>query len=108
MKVSELKLDRWFKNRLKTIMDHNDFEEEWLTVKTCSEQDKWTPCDLIAREYLNNGGGSSKGFLGITPKECIRCYDYMKEHKDYLVENDLVSEKAWNNSGFPLWNSYDF
>lgn len=108
MKINELKLAKWFQNRLNTIMVHNHFEEEWLTVDVCEKEGKWTPCDLIAREYLNNGGGSSKGFLGITPSECCKCYDYMKEHKDYLVENDLVNEKAWNNSGFPLWNNYNF
>ena len=101
-------IKKWFLNRLKTIMEHNEYEQEWLTESVCNEHEKWTPCDLIAREYLNNGCGSSKGFLGITPSECRKCYDYMKEHKDYLVENDLVNEKAWNNSGFPLWSNYNF
>ena len=108
MKVDELNLAKWFKNRLRTIMTHNGYMEDMLDVDTCEEQNKWTPIDLIAREYLNNGGGSAKGFLGITPSECCKCYDYICENKDYIVANRLVSEKAWNNSGFPLWSEYDY
>ena len=108
MKVDELNLAKWFKNRLRTIMTHNGYMEDMLDVDTCEEQNKWTPIDLIAREYLNNGGGSAKGFLGITPSECCKCYDYICENKDYIVANHLVSEKAWNNSGFPLWSEYDY
>ena len=108
MKVNELELEKWFQNRLETIMNHNNYQEEWLTVSACEKQDKWTPIDLIAREYLNNGGGSAKGFLGITPSECRKCYNYICENKEYIVSNELVSEKAWNNFGFSLWNNYRY
>ena len=98
----------WFKNRLKKIMEYNNYDETWLTCEECNKVDKWTPCDLIVREYLNNGGGSAKGFLGITPSECKKCYDYMREIKQELIENDMVNKSAWNNSGFLLWTNYDF
>ena len=101
-------LKKWFLNRLHTIMKHNDYSEEMLTTSVCNAKDKWTPCDLIAREYLNNGGGSSKGFLGIPCSECKKCYEYMCENRLELVELDYVNEKAWNNSGFPLWSNYNF
>ena len=109
MKIEDLKLARWFKNRLKTIVKHNNQEEDKdITFEACNAKGLWTPCDLIAREELNNGSGSAEGFLGITPSENRKCYDYMKQNKDYLVEQHLVSEKAWNNSGFPLWSDYNF
>ena len=108
MKVEELKLARWFKNRLKTIMKHYGYGEEQITAKECDKTNNWTPCDLIAREYLNNGGGSARGFLGISPSECVRCYDYMCENNDYLIMNDLVNERATNNSGFTLWTNWNF
>ena len=101
-------LKKWFMNRLHTIMEHNDYEEDWLDVETCDANGKWTPCDLIAREYLNNGGGSAKGFLGITRSTCITCYDYMQEVKDELIQLNMISKEAWNNSGFPLWHDYNF
>ena len=101
-------MKKWFLNRLKTIMNHNEYKEDWLTTEKCTPEDKWTPCDLIAREYLNNGGGSAKGFLGILPSECKRCYYYMCEIKQELIDSDMINEKAWNNFGFPLWNNYNF
>lgn len=108
MKVEEINLAKWFKNRIRTIMEHNHYTEEMVCSKECEEKDKWTPCDLIAREYLNNGGGSAKGFLGLMPSECIKCYHYMEENREYLINANLISEKAWNNFGFPLWNNWNF
>lgn len=108
MKIEDLELENWFKKKLKKVVEHNEYDEDTLTEEECDKIDKWTPCDLIAREELNNGGGSAKGFLGITPNDCNKCYDYMKENKDYFVKNHLVSKKAWNNSHFPLWDNYDF
>ena len=79
-----------------------------ITSQECEKQHLWSPCDLIAREYLNNGGGSAKGFLGISRSECIKCYNYMRSIKDILIKNDLISEEAWNNHGFKLWSNYNF
>lgn len=101
-------MKKWFENRLKTIMEHNNYASDMLTVEKCEVKGKWTPCDLIAREYLNNGGGSSKGFLGITRAECIKCYRYMQEIKEELLTKNMISEVAWNNSGCPLWYNYNF
>ena len=97
-----------FENTLKKIMEHNDYPEGAITVKICNELEKWTPCDLIAREYLNNGGGSAKGFLGILPYQCVNAYKYMCEIKEELIEKDMINKKAWNNFGFPLWDNYEF
>ena len=98
----------WFRNRLKKIMEHNEYPEDCLTVTNCLTIDNWSPCDLIAREELNNGGGSAGGFLGITPTECHKCYYFMKENKQLFIDKDLISKTAWNNSGFQLWDNYDF
>ena len=101
-------IKKWFMNRLATIMKHNGYKDNMLTVEECEKRGKWTPCDLIAREYLNNGGGSSKGFLGLSTSECIKCYHYMCEVKQEMIQLHMVSEKAWNSSGFPLWNNHNF
>ena len=101
-------MEKWFKNTLKKIMVHNDYENDWTTVTACDKQGKWTPCDLIAREYLNNGGGSAKGFLGISTKQCIKCYTYMRDIKEELIANNLINKSGYNNWGFNLWNNYDF
>lgn len=101
-------IKKWFLNRLNTIMEHNDYPKDCITVEKCNAIDRWTPADLIAREYLNNGGGSAKGFLGISRAECIKCYDYMCEIKEELIKLDLISEEAYNNSGFRLWSNYNF
>jgi len=101
-------MEKWFVDKLHTIMKHNNYNEDAIDVENCDKQGVWTPCDLIAREYLNNGGGSSQGFLGITPSECIECYDYMKTIKQELIDKNMISETAWNNSHFTLWKNYDF
>lgn len=97
-----------FENTVKKVMEHNDYKPSWTTATACDAEKKWSPCDLIAREYLNNGGGSAQGFLGIGTQVCINAYKYMCAHKQELIEQDLISKKAWNNWGFPLWNDYNF
>ena len=101
-------IKKWFLNRLNTIMEHNDYPADYLTTDKCDTINKWTPADLIAREYLNNGGGSAEGFLGISRAECIKSYYYMCEIKEDLINAHMINEKAHNNFGFPLWNDYNF
>ena len=102
--MDRLILPKWFKNRLQTVRVYNEYEPTWLTVSECEKNDKWTPCDLIYREHLNNGGGSAKGFLGLTPAECRKAATFISEHKQELVDMDLLSRKGWNNCGITLWN----
>lgn len=102
------KLKLWFTNCLKKVAEHNDYTSDMMTVSACDPCGKWTPADLIAREYLNNGAGSAKGFLGITPSKCREAYAYMCENRQTLIDLDLVSKEAWNNHGFPLWVNYNF
>lgn len=102
-----MKLPKWFQNRLHTIMEHNDYSEEMITTVECDKHDKWTPTDLVLREYYNNGGGSARGFLGITRRECIRCYEFIKEHQSELREMNYYNEKGINNWGFTLWTNWE-
>lgn len=102
-----------FDNTLKTILAHayNDLGNSVGVKTTAKHFDKlglWSPCDLIAREYLNNGGGSARGFLGIMPSRCIEAYRFMCSHKDELVADGLISEKGSNNFGITLWSNYNF
>ena len=97
-----------FITTLKKVMEHNEYTPEMLTVEECDKQDRWTPCDLILREYLNNGGGSAKGFLGIGPKACESAYRYICEHKQELIEQNYINKDAHNNFGFSLWKNWNF
>lgn len=99
-------LPRWFRNRMTTIMNHNDYTQDMITVKVCEEKDKWTPADLVLREYYNNGGGSAKGFLGLMPRECIKCYEFIKENQNTFKDLDLISQKGYNNYGCTLWTEW--
>lgn len=101
-------MEKWFINKLKKVMEHNNYADDCLTVDKCNAIDSWTPCDLIAREYLNNGGGSAKGFLGITSGECIDCFFYMRKIKQELIDLNYISETARNNFGITLRKNYNF
>lgn len=103
------RLPIWFRHRLEKIMAHNGYDKDMTTTETCNkvgEKGQWTPVDLVLREYYNNGGGSSMGFLGITTKDCIRCYEFIKEHQELLQELDMYNEIGKSNWGFTLWTNY--
>lgn len=101
-------IKQWFKNRLKSIMSYYKYNEEELTVEGALKHNHWTPTDLIIREYLNNGGGSAKGFLNMTRAECIKCYDYICDNKKEIISLNWVNKNGYNNCNFPLWKDYDF
>ena len=102
-----------FESILKRVLAHNNDDDGYgenatisITADECDALGKWSPCDLIIREELNNGGGSARGFLGIAPKECHDSYDYLVAHKEEL--KPLISQNGWNNFGCALWSNWDF
>lgn len=101
-----LKNERWFRNQLKKVMEHNEYEEQDITVEACDKKDRWTPCDLIMREWYNNGGGSAKGFLGILPSECKKLAQYIVDNQEELKQMGYYNEVGKNNFGFTLWTNY--
>ncbi|MEK9697958.1 MAG: hypothetical protein VW270_19475 [Candidatus Poseidoniales archaeon] len=62
----------------------------------------WTLADLFARQWLNNGWD---GFGMVNVKQM---YNLLCENKQLLIDNNMINEVAWNNSGYPLWDGYDF
>ncbi len=101
------KLPIWFMNRLKKVMEHNDYEQDMITTKVCTPKDRWTPTDLIIREVYNNGGGSSKGFLGLTKAQTLQAFDFIRDNQETLKEMDYYNEKGFNNFGLPLWKNWE-
>lgn len=98
--------EQQFNNTLLKVAKHVGLLPTEQTVGECDKKNAWTPTDLILREYYNNGGGSAKGFLGITMNTCIQAYNYIKEHQNELVSKDYINKDGYNNSGFPLWKDY--
>jgi hypothetical protein len=41
-------------------------------------------------------------------KNVRKMYEYLCGRKTELIEYDLVGPYGRNNSGFPLWNDYEF
>lgn len=62
----------------------------------------WTLADLFARQWLNN---LSDGFNMVNVKQM---YNLLCKHKQLLINNNMINEVAWNNSGYPLWDEYNF
>ena len=99
--------EKQFNNIIKKVMKHNEYTDDMITDEICSSKGKWTPIDLIMREYYNNGCGSARGFLGTTPYECKRAADYIIEHQQEFKEKEMYSREGFNNSGFQLWSNYE-
>lgn len=99
-----------FEATMEKIAKHNDYPlNACKTVEECDkigERGSWTPVDLVCREYYNNGCGSAKGFLGISPEECEQCFDYIRDHQKELKKERRYNENGYNNFGFPLWHDY--
>jgi len=62
----------------------------------------YTAGDLIVRQYLNNG----KNGFGMTRVKAG--YEYILKNKQALIDNNMLSESAKNNSGAELWKNYKF
>ena len=35
-------------------------------------------------------------------------FEFLSEHKQVLIENDMLSKDGYNNCGVPLWKNYNF
>lgn len=61
----------------------------------------WTLADLLVRQWLNNGGD---GFEMVNVQEG---YMFVKEHKQELIDNNMLSKEGFNNAGFRIWDDYE-
>jgi len=82
---------------IKTLQSNYDDE---APIEVNDEQ--WTLADLFARQYLNN---ACDGFYMTDVKAM---YVLLCENKELLLDNNMISESARNNSGYPLWDNFDF
>jgi hypothetical protein len=64
--------------------------------------ENWTIADLFIRQWLNNGGN------GFGMRDVRNMYMFLCEHKEELIEYELINKDGFNNSGFPLWKNYEF
>jgi hypothetical protein len=88
------------KEQLVELMSEN-MELDPTTPITINN-DYWTMADLFIRQWLNNG---SDGFDMVNVEHV---YKVLKDHKDLLISENMVSKNGFNNSGFPLWADYNF
>ncbi len=61
----------------------------------------WTLADLFIRQRLNNMGD---GFGMVNVEEM---FNLLSEHKQLLIDNNMLSKDGYNNSGFQLWKNHD-
>jgi hypothetical protein len=92
------------KDQLVAIMVENLDKEEYKDLPPILENDKeWSMADLFIRQFLNNG---ADGF-GLENVEYVY-HDLLLPHKDLLIKEKMVSKNGKNNSGFSLWEDYNF
>ena len=65
-------------------------------------EEEWTLADLFARQLLNNGGD---GFDMVNVRQM---YEMLCQNKQLLLDNNMISKVGRNNSGYPLWEDYNF
>lgn len=99
----EHELPKAVRTILRSCKKNSDLEVFESSPKHIHENpEKWTIVDLFLRQFLNN---LVDGFgLYNVPK----MYTYLCKHKAVLMKYQLVSESAVNNSGYTLWENYDF
>lgn len=70
---------------------------------TVDEENKdWTLADLFLRQYLNNGVD------GIGLNNISSVYTYLVTCKFILIKYKMIYAIGENNSGYVLWNNYNF
>jgi hypothetical protein len=91
------------KEQLVEFMIENLNKKSYKDLPPILENDKdWTIADLFIRQFLNNG---SDGF-GLENVEYV--YGVLLKHKNLLIEEKMISKNGKNNSGFSLWENYNF
>ena len=65
-------------------------------------EEEWTLADLFARQLLNNGGD---GFDMVNVRQM---YEMLCQNKQLLLDNNMISKVGRNNSGYSLWEDYNF
>jgi hypothetical protein len=92
------------KEQLVAAMVENMSKETYKDLPPILENDKeWTIADLFIRQLLNNGGD---GF-GLKNVEYVY-HDIILPNKDLFIKERMVSKVGKNNSGFSLWEDYNF
>ena len=86
------------KEELIEILQSNYDDEAPIEVN----DELWTLADLFARQYLNNGCD------GFYMTDVRAMYVLLCKNKELLLDNNMISESASNNSGYPLWDNFDF
>jgi len=86
----------------KLLKDFDDKKEYSKEIYHQANDEKWTLADMMIRRYLNDG---CNGFGMVRVKAN---YEWLVSIKEDLIKFNLVSKNGFNNSGFPLWNNYDF
>jgi hypothetical protein len=92
------------KEQLVAIMVENLNKKEYKDLPPILENDKeWTIADLFIRQLLNNGGDGfglkNVGFV---------YFDIILPNKELLIKERMISKVGKNNSGFILWEDYNF
>jgi hypothetical protein len=92
------------KEQLVEIMIKNLNKKEYKDLPPILENDKeWTIADLFIRQLLNNGGDGfglkNVGFV---------YFDIILPNKELLIKERMISKVGKNNSGFILWEDYNF
>ena len=73
-----------------------------LEIHHSVNNDQWTIAELFIRQWLNNQCD------GFGMKNVRKMYEYLCGRKTELIEYNLVGPYGRNNSGFTLWNDYEF
>lgn len=76
------------------------FRKDDMEYITRTSDEKWTLVELFIRQYLNNG---MDGF-GMFNVEV--CFDYIMDNIDFIIEQDMISETGYSNSGSELWRNH--
>ena len=86
------------------LLENYTGDVQGITVKEADATRSWTIADLFIRRWLNDMDDAPGWGLANVGE----VYRFLCEHKASLITHDMVNKTGTNNSGFPLWENYEF
>ena len=75
---------------------------EFWDYEDCPTEDIWSIADVFLIQHLVHGC-DGQGLSNVSEMDAM-----LTRERATLEEHEMISKKAWNSRGEPLWSDYNF